>query len=239
MGFFVSVLVLFVQYCLWKTLIGSGLRPDIKLAQMITYIAINEVIGALTRGDFANELGVSIQDGSVAMHFLRPASYQLYLFSSFMGRNCYRLFTSSLPAVIICAVLVGLPPPASFIHFWLFIVHTMMGIVIIFELIYITGMLAFWTQRTWFLSWYVSALSAFFGGTIVPLWFYPRILNRLSAFLPFRYISFEGINYFLGKAPASAAGLSISMAMLWVFALFFIGQLLWRQAQKKITINGG
>lgn len=237
--FFTSAMVVFVQFSLWKTLTGSGLRPDVTLADMAAFIAITEVAGALTRGDFANELGASIRDGSVIMHFIRPASYQLYLLSSFMGNNLFRFVSNAVPVVLLCAVTVGLPLPLTMAHLGLFAAFTLLGILIMFELIYITGLLAFWTQTTWFLSWYVGAFSTFFGGTIVPLWFYPHWLERLSVYLPFRYISFEGINYYLGKAPLSSAGFSLSMAILWAFFLFLAGQLVWFAVQRKMTINGG
>ena len=237
--FITSAMVVFVQFSLWKTLTDSGLRPDITLSDMIAFIAITEVVNALTRGDFANELGASIRDGSVVMHFIRPASYQLYLFSSFMGKNLYRLVTTALPVVLLCAILVGIPLPFSLLHLGLFAVFTVLGIVIMFELIYITGLLAFWTQATWFLSWYVSAFSTFFGGAVVPLWFYPRWLEKFTVFLPFRYISFEGINYYLGKTALSSAGFSLCMAFLWALLLFLIGQIIWINVQKKMTINGG
>lgn len=234
-----SAVIVFVQLSLWKVLIRSGLRPEITLADMVAFIAFTEIIETLTRGDFANDLGASIRDGSVVMHFLRPASYQLYLFCCFMGKNIYRFITTSLPVVLLCAVLAGLPLPVSFSHLALFVILVLLGIIIMFELIYITGLLAFWTQATWFLSWYVGALCTFFGGAVVPLWFYPRGLEKLTVFLPFRYISFEGINYYLGKAPLSSAGISLCMAIFWAFLLFILGQFLWVRVQKKMTINGG
>ena len=234
-----SAILVFVQLSLWKTLTGTGLRPDVTLAEMIAFVAITEVVRTLTHGDFANELGASIRDGSVVMHFLRPASYRLYLFSSFMGKNLFRLITTALPVLLLCAVIAGIPLPASLAHLGLFVTFTLLGIIIMFELIYITGLLAFWTQATWFLSWYVDALCSFFGGSMVPLWFYPRALERLTVYLPFRYISFEGINYYLGKAPLSAAGFSLGVAALWALVLFVIGQLIWIRALKKMTINGG
>jgi ABC-2 type transport system permease protein len=239
MGLLGSALLIFVQFCLWKVLIGSTVRAGVTLAQMVAFVAITEAVGTLTRGNFANELGISIRDGSVVMHFLRPASYQLYLFSTHMGSNTYGLLTRSLPVVIMSAILVGFPLPPSFTHLLLFVVFTLLGIIIMFELIYITGLLAFWTQATWFLSWYTEAGLIFFGGTVVPLWFYPRFLEGITVYLPFRYISFEGINYYMGKMPLSQAGTSLAMSIFWVILLFLIGKLLWRMVQKKITINGG
>lgn len=239
MGLLRSAVLIFVQYCLWKALIASGLRPDVTLAQMIAYVAITTITGTLTDGEFANDIGASIRDGSVVMHFLRPASYQLYLLSSFLGRNSYRLLTTALPVVALCAIFAGVPLPPSFLHLLVFLFLTLLGIIIMFQLIYITGLLAFWTQKTWFLSWYTDALCTFFGGSVVPLWFYPRFLEGLTVYLPFRYISFEGINYYLGKVPLHSAGLSIGISVFWTIALFLIGLFFWNRVQKKITINGG
>jgi ABC-2 type transport system permease protein len=100
----------------------------------------------------------------------------------------------------------------------------------------VVGLLAFWTQATWYLSWYVRAGVAFFGGTVIPLWFYPDALEKLSQFLPFRYISFEAINYYLGKLPLEAAARSIGIAALWWFLLFAAGHVLWRSVQKRMTV---
>jgi ABC-2 type transport system permease protein len=238
-GLFQTAVGFFVMYSLWKVLIASGVRSDVTLVQMIAYIAFTRIIRTLSGGNFANEIGTSIRDGSVVMHFIRPASYQLYLLSSYLGKNCYQLLTTTLPIAALCAVLVGFPPPASLLHFSVFLFLTFFGIIIMFELIYITGLLAFWTQKTWFLQWYTDAFLQFFGGTMVPLWFYPPFFQKLSVFLPFRYITFEGIDYYLGKAPINSAFTSIGISLFWIVLLFLIGQLIWLRVQKKITINGG
>ena len=239
MGLLGSLLLILIQFFLWKTLIGSGVRQGITLNDMIAFVVITEAVSALTRSSFANDLGSSIRDGSVVMHLLRPVSYQLYLFSVHTGKNVYRLLTQTLPAVFICAFFISLPAPPSFAHLIIFTALTLSGVIIMFELIYITGLLAFWTQATWYLSWYLGAGLTFFGGTAVPLWFYPRFLQELTIFLPFRYISFEGINYYLGKALLESAWLPLCISFAWVIILFIIGRLIWKKAQRKITINGG
>jgi ABC-2 type transport system permease protein len=42
-------------------------------------------------------------------------------------------------------------------------------------------------------------------------------------FLPFRYISFEAVNYYLGRSPLSAAARSAGLVFLWWLLLFVIG----------------
>jgi ABC-2 type transport system permease protein len=239
MRLFGSIIVLLVQFSLWKTLIGSGVRAGTTLNQMIAYVMITELLRTLTGGEFANELGVSIRDGSVIMHFLRPVSFDLYLLSSMLGKNWYQTLTTALPVLIVSCLIIGLPLPPSVPCFLIFLCLTLLGILIMFQLVYIAGLLAFWTQATWYLSWYVRAGVTFFGGTAIPLWFYPAALQNLSRFLPFRYISFEAINYYLGKAPVDGAAFSLGMSALWWFLLYGIGHLLWMRVQQKMTINGG
>jgi len=107
MGFLGSLLLVVIQFFLWNTLISSGVRTGITVTDMIAFVLITEAVSALTRGNFANELGDSIRDGSVLMHFLRPVSYQLYLFSVHMGKNVYRLLTQVLPVVLLCAIFTA------------------------------------------------------------------------------------------------------------------------------------
>jgi ABC-2 type transport system permease protein len=234
-----AVIVFFIQFSLWSVLLASGVRQDIKLTEMIAYVMITQMVSTLASGNFANELGASIRDGSVIMVFLRPLSFRLYLLSSMLGKNFYGVLTTALPVFIIGCIAVGVPLPPSFQHFAVFAFLIFTGIFIMFELIYVVGLLAFWTQATWFLSWYVSAGVVFFGGSVIPLWFYPETLKTVSIFLPFRYISFEAINYYLGKSPLSAAARSAGLAFLWWLLLFVTGRLLWRVVQRKMTINGG
>jgi ABC-2 type transport system permease protein len=206
---------------------------------MIAYMLINEAVRAFTKEDIADELGVSIRDGSVIMHLLRPVPYNLYILSTMTGKNIYKFLFTTLPILVFGSIFIGFPLPASVPHGLFFLCLTLTGILIIFEIIYIFGLFAFWSQKTWYLKWYINTGERFFGGTIVPLWFYPDVLEKITVFLPFRYISFEGINYYVGKASVNEGWYSLAIAFSWVLILFGIGQFLWMRAQKKLTINGG
>jgi ABC-2 type transport system permease protein len=239
MGLCSALVSLAIQVSLWKVLIGSETRQGARLPEMISYVMINAVVMALSRENLANELGAEIRDGSVVMHLIRPLSFRLYLFSTMLGKNMYSLMTSALPVVFVGCLLIGAALPPSPAYFCLFLVLAALGVCIMFQLVYITGLLAFWTQATWYLRFYLSAGIAFFGGTAIPLWFYPPFLKKLSGVLPFRYITFEAIDYWLGKPPISQAWRSVGVAALWAATLFGIGQALWVRVQKRLTINGG
>ncbi|MDR2618749.1 MAG: ABC-2 family transporter protein [Treponema sp.] len=238
-GIFSSGIFLFIQYSLWKTLISTGIRQDVSLKDMIAYIMITTAAGALSRGDIANQLGAAIRDGSVTGFLLQPMSFRLYQFSSMLGGNCYAFLTSALPVIIGGCVLIGVPAPPSIRHAVFSILITLTGVLIKFEIIYIFGLLAFWTQSTWFIDWYVDAAVSLFGGTLIPLWFYPEGLEKITRFLPFRYISFEGVNSYLGRISPDGMAQSLGMALGWWLVLYGAGKLLWFAARKKLTLNGG
>jgi ABC-2 type transport system permease protein len=238
-GIFTSLFHFLVELILWNTLIGTGIRSGTTMRDMIAYIMINEFVLSLTHSGMANTLGGEIRDGSVAMRLIRPFSFRLYLLSSMLGENSYHVLKNFIPVFIAGCMFIGFPLPPAAPDFFMFTALLVLGIYIMFQIIFISALLAFWTQATWFLSWYVRAGVFFFGGAVIPLWFYPSVLQRVSRYLPFRYISFEAIDFYLGKAPLGRAGQSLGIAFLWCLVLTAGAQALWTLARKKLTVNGG
>lgn len=233
-----SVLTYFIQYSLWSALIQTGNHGGVSLNEMISYVAINLFVTMLTDTNIASQLEPSIRDGSVVMDFIRPINFKLYLFSSSLGTNTYNMLTSAFPIVIVVFLLhkISFPSP---IYTMMFILSLVIGILIIFELTYIFGLLAFFTQRAWYLSWYLNGFKTIFGGTMVPLWFYPDILKQMSMFLPFRYVSFEPINFFLQRTPIGESWRVLLIGIGWIVILQLISTLIYNCVINRITINGG
>lgn len=233
-----SVLMYFIQYSLWSALLRTGNHVGVSLNEMISYVVINLFVTMLTDTNIASQLEPSIRDGSVVIDFIRPINFRLYLFSSSLGTNTYNMLTSALPIVIVVILLHNITFPSP-LYLLLFVVSLLIGILIIFELTYIFGLLAFFTQRAWYLRWYLDGFKTIFGGTVVPLWFYPDILKQMSMLLPFRYISFEPINFFLQRTPIEESWGVLFIGVGWIAILRLISTLIYHQIMKRIAINGG
>ena len=121
----------------------------------------------------------------------------------------------------------------------MFLLSLLIGMLIIFELTYIFGLLAFFTQKAWYLNWYLDGFKTIFGGTVVPLWFYPDILKQMSMLLPFRYVSFEPVNFFLQKTPIGEAWQVLFIGVAWIVILRLISTLIYHRIVNRIAINGG
>ncbi|MGA8532495.1 MAG: ABC-2 family transporter protein, partial [Candidatus Tumulicola sp.] len=83
--------------------------------------------------------------------------------------------------------------------------------------------------------WLIELLS----GLLIPIAFFPKVLQNILAWLPFEYIAYRPLMIYLGKLPLKAALLTIAAQWCWVAALLLLANLWWDRAVKKITIQGG
>ena len=65
------------SYYFWQALIAGGARPDANIRDLMFYSLLSEIVIQLCYSDVAGLLEGEIQDGSVAMHFIRPISFRL------------------------------------------------------------------------------------------------------------------------------------------------------------------
>lgn len=228
-----------IQIFLWRALLGAGQHNGVGFSDMLLFVLINTFVQSLMRVSLADKIEETIIDGTVGMEIIRPYSYKLYWLSSIAGKNFYKALTGFVPAAVIAAFLISPDALPGLANVLLFVPSIVLGVLITFEINYIFGLLAFWIQRCWFLRWYLIGFTKIFGGTVVPLWFYPAALAKISGFLPFQYMSFMPINIFLGKISGLEAGQALLVAALWLLGLGLLSSVMWRSAVRRLSVNGG
>ena len=238
-GIVSAVLGFLIQVFLWQALLGTGIRSDTSFPDMLLYVLINQFMLQLTLTNVAGMIENAMIDGTISMELLRPVSYKGYMLSQTLGKNIYRSLTASVPILILSLFFLSKAVLPDVVHIPMFILSALLGIAIQFEVLYLAGLLAFWLQRCWFISFYLKGLRSIFGGTAVPIWFYPEFLKTLSYWLPFRYMTFEPINIFLGKTSVEQAWMPLLAAALWLTGLSMADRLVWQAATKKLIVNGG
>lgn len=228
-----------LQYYLWRSLIGGGVYMGVTLDDMIFYSMLSTLVMTLSDAAVESDLENEIRDGSVILHFLRPISFKLNCLATTFGNNLYYCITQMLPVYVIGALTIGIPGPASAWGGIGFVVSALLGMLISFEIRYIVGLLAFWIQKTWYLSWYLDFGYVLCGGQLVPLWFFPQVWNAVCYALPFRYISQDAISMYLGITSGAGIALSLTMSVVWLIALMLLERRVWRLAVRKLCVNGG
>lgn len=234
-----SALGLFIEASLWTALLGAGMNAGATLPDMLLFVIVNMLMQELTRAHIASMLEPEIRDGSAAMHFIRPVSFKYYCLSTVLGQNAYYFLTTAVPLALVALLFFRLPPLGGIFPVLLFLITAILGIFIILELSYCIGLLAFFTQKAWYFDWYLRAGKIILGGTAVPIWFYPRFLDRLSILMPFRYVTFEPINILLGRASFAPVWAMPLIALLWILLLALLGEWIFGRVVARLTVNGG
>ena len=216
LGILKSLIAFFIQVSLWYALVGAGADNSVSFSDMTVYLVLNSAILTLTQANVAADIEASVIDGSVSMHIIRPVSFKFYTLATVLGQNAFRFLTGAVPVLLPGIFLAwnGFTFPSP-VYLALFLASTLIGMLIMFELTYVVGLLAFWIQRCWFLKWY------------------------LDAGMAFRYILFEPVNLFLHKVSVQEGAVSLAAGGIWLVLLVWLERSVWLLALDKMTVNGG
>lgn len=235
-----EILWVFIQINVWQALFRNRVTiNNIDLNDMISYVILTLFISALTDTWVGGELADSINSGEIGSVLIKPINIKYYLIAEDLGRKLANILFSIIPTCIIASLYWGFILPDINLSFLLFILSLINGMVIMYLINYILGLLAFWLHTSWYISWYLRAFFILFSGSMVPLWFYPDILYNMSRYLPFRLISFDPINIYLDKLSIQDSIFVIISQLFWILILFVLEKLIWYRAEKKIVIYGG
>lgn len=234
-----SILRLSILASLWIALIGEGSVQDTTAADMMSFVLINMVVSALTRSSIGNKLAERFTDGSIAIDFIRPIRLKYYLIAEQLGENLYSTIFHIIPVVVVGLVFLDVQLPAAWWQTGMFALTLVLGIVLIYSINYLIGLLVFWMKTAFYTNWLLGALMELFAGSVVPLWFYPAGLYHIAMSLPFRFISFEPVSIFLGRTTWSESWTVVGFQLIWIAVLLLLEYILWRKVQTKVIIQGG
>jgi ABC-2 type transport system permease protein len=234
-----AIFAIFVQISIWFALLKDrGSIDGVSFQDMVIFVVINMVVMTLTSSDIGEHFAQKVQDGSICLDLIRPINLKYFMLAEQLGANCYHLVFRSLPVCLIAAILLQMKIP-GFISSLLFLISMINGLILIYLINYLAGMLAIWFKTSMFMDWFLHAFFSLFAGTVVPLWFYPDFLRKISGFLPFHLVSFEPISIFLGKLDLSSSVRVIMMQIIWIVLCILLERFMWARAQKKIIVHGG
>ena len=79
----------------------------------------------------------------------------------------------------------------------------------------------------------------FLSGNIIPLPFFPKKYLFLVEMSPFAYMQNVPFRIYSGDLAGGEIYQCVLKQILWLAALMFLGIVLWKQAAKRIIIQGG
>ncbi len=229
-----------VYYFIWSAVYkGGGTIAGYGLQQMVTYVSVGWILRSFYWNTIDQEMAYEVIEGKIAMDLIKPVSELWMWFSRAMGESAFRLLLLTLPTAFVVGLIFPVRGPASRADLGLFIVAAAGSFCIMAALNFMIGTCAIPLKSILALIrakyWLIELLS----GLLIPIPFFPKVLQRVFAWLPFEHIAYTPLQIYLGMLNTHDALIMLARQWLWVAILLWLAQGWWGHAVKKITIQGG
>lgn len=235
----------FVSYFLWSAIYASSANPilgGLSRDEMTVYIFMVYVTSSVVAISISEWVSEDVVKGTVAMQLIKPIDYRLSLIARALGQMVYRLI---LPSVFIWiglelykyfALGVGFTPP---VNIALYIASCVLSFLIFVLFDFCVGMVAFFTSYIFGLFMVKEALLGFLTGQLIPLSFFPPVIQRIFDFLPFSSMIYAPVMIYLGKYQGMELTWVLLRQLIWVLILYGLGTLIWNRVTKRLVVLGG
>ena len=207
--------------------------------QTMFYYAYAIAIGRLNNGyDVLHSLSKDIVSGRLEIYLVFPAALPLQRLFDFLGAS----FLYLLPVITIyCAQTFFFMPTLGFlnlIEFVLFLILIIFSQILCFILSFLLGLLAFWFYKDEALLFLLTLFSGFLGGIYLPPDFWPKALQPLMMYNPFRFIISAPAEFLITR-DMSLFLHSIVFSIAYIFLFLILGNIVWRLGKNRYTSAGG
>ncbi|MBO9597963.1 MAG: ABC-2 family transporter protein [Cohnella sp.] len=235
--YFISILSL---YALWTAIFdGQDELAGMTWDQMKAYLMITFITNSLLSWYSETRISGKILDGSVSVDLLKPLDFQKARLAETLGASAVEGGLGLLFIAIISAFVSDVVTPQTLLSWLLFVLGLAGSLAVKFGIVYLAGLLCFWSTGSLGIVWARIAITNLLSGALIPLAFFPEWLKQITLVLPFQGIVHTPATLFLDQAGTSEAIQLIAVQWGWAVALWWAGKGLWHWAVRKITIHGG
>ena len=212
-------------------------------SQTVSYVWMQQAFLALfMTWFFDGEIFDAITSGSIAYEMVRPVSLYGRWFSQSVAVRISKATLRCLPILLTAFLLpepyrMVLPDSATQLALFFISMALALFVVVAFSmLIYIS---AFYTLSPIGMRIIAAMAADFLAGGIIPLPFFPPAFERVANLLPFAAMQNMPLRIYSGNVTGADAILGIGLQIFWLAALVGVGQILTRNALKKVVVQGG
>ena len=212
-------------------------------SSIVTYIWLKEALLALfNTWATDNDLFAMIANGNIAYELCRPVSIYSMWFSRTTGARIAEAIMRCTP-VLLCAFLMPkayrMTLPVNGVSFLLFLLTMLLALGITVAFCMIVYMLCFFTISPQGWRMVLTGAVDFLSGNIIPLPFFPKKYLFLVELSPFAYMQNIPFRIYCGDLAGGEIYPCILKQIFWLVTLMFLGIVLWKQAEKRIVVQGG
>lgn len=227
---------------IWQaTSSGGGTAAGMTTQDLIAYSGM-AILVSYAVFDFADwNLQMLVRTGRYANHLLQPMHHAWYALSQKFGHRALAVLVEAVPVWVLVSVFLGRPlVPKGGIWFLLSVV---LGFFLMFVVNYASGHVGFWLSRSEGIRRCTILVRDTFGGSWIPLSFFPAALQPFLFATPYPWILYVPLRIASGRVeilghvvePAQAVGLQAVALAVSVAALALLD---WRARRRYLAVGG-
>jgi len=238
-GILSSLIVVFLWMAIYRYS-GKDVIGGYSLGEMVTYLLGAGLINSFILTTAENpETSQSIQEGTLSTLLIQPINpYGIWFARDLGSKAFYFLLGLTGYMVVFFFFRQYLLFSASLGHFLFFLVSLMLAALLQFFLFEALSLLAFWVENTYGIRFTMRVIMEVVAGAIVPLSFFPQILQKVFLSLPFPFLIYLPMRIYLGKIPLDAIVFEMMKEGLWIVGLALLNLAIWKKGIRQYVAMG-
>jgi ABC-2 type transport system permease protein len=209
---------------------------------MVNYYVLFLVLNTLLTPHLEWAMGDSIRSGSFSIHLVRPLSYHLWQLAAEIAYKGVRI-VFVVPMLLLFLLLFGLEMLGGFALRWeiapILLASMVMSFLLNYCLKMCLGLLAFWVGQTAGIIESYAVVTMFLAGSIIPLDLMPANVERVTYFLPFRFLYFFPVQLLQGRLDLMSALSGLAMQAMWLVLAYVLMQWVFAAGVRRYGAYGG
>jgi ABC-2 type transport system permease protein len=222
-----------VSYFLWSNIynsMGVSVLNNFTLNQMIFYYLVAPLMFRSIQGTNIGLISGDIYEGSLNKYLLYPLSYIKLRMTTYFAQSCFYFIQI---AILLLIFSFGF---SSSLDYDLKIHNILMGFITLiaasflyFAMSSIVECIAFWADNIWSLGILLRSLTAFLGGAMIPLSFFPNTIQQVMALTPFPYLISFPLKVMIGEVSLMQWIVQMLILTIWFIIFYFLLGKMWKK----------
>jgi len=206
----------------------------------VTYLLGGGLINSFILTTAENpETSQNIQDGTLSTYLIQPINpYGIWFFRDLGSKTFFFVLGLSGYLVVCIFFRKYIVFSASLDHLIYFLISLILASFLQFFLFQSFSLLSFWVENTYGIRFTMRVIMEVVGGAIIPLSFFPHILQKIFLFLPFPFLIYLPMKIYLGKIPADHVPIEFLKEVAWIVGFALLNLFIWRRGIRQYVAMG-
>jgi ABC-2 type transport system permease protein len=233
-----SLIIVLVWLAIYKSS-GRGVIGGYSIQEMVTYLLGGGLINSFILTTAENpETSQSIQEGTLSTMLIKPFSPYWVWFVRDLGSKAFFFLLGLVGYFGVFFFFRNYLLLPGFGNFGLFLFSLMLAALLQFLIFECLSLLSFWVENTYGIRFTMRVIMEVIGGAIIPLSFFPIILQKIFLLLPFPFLIYLPMRIYLGKIETDMVPLELLKEAGWIVCLAFLNSIVWKKGVRQYVAMG-